>query len=168
MLGVVFNDDLTWNDHVIYIVKKSSKRLYLLRILKRARADTKTLITMYVTCVRPILEYCTHVWHYNIPEYLSKDIERIQLRAMKIIDPSLSYNDALAVFDIPTLSSRREQLCLTLFRKKVLPQFSPLSELIQTIKPHSYNLRVPDKLVLPRCRTNRFRNPFIPSVCDTI
>ena len=55
----------------------------MLRILKRARADTKTLITMYVT--RPILEYCTQVWHYNIPEYLSKDIERIQLRVMKII-----------------------------------------------------------------------------------
>ena len=88
----------------------------MLRILKRARADTKTLITMYVT--RPILEYCTQVWHYNIPEYLSKDIERIQLRAMKITDPSLSYNDASVVFGIPTLSSRCEQLCLTFFRKR--------------------------------------------------
>ena len=135
----------------------------MLQILKRARADTKTLITMYVTCVRPILEYCAQVWQNNIPEYLSKDIERILLRAMKIIDPSLSYNDALAVFDIPTLSSRREQLCLMFFRKKVVTQSSALSELIQTIKLHSYNLRVPDKLVPPRCRTNRFRNSFVPS-----
>ena len=86
LLGVVFNDDLTWNDHVTYIVKKvfeTCLHAYMLRMLKRARADTKTLITMYVT--RPILEYCTQVWHYNIPEYLSKDIERIQLRVMKII-----------------------------------------------------------------------------------
>ena len=90
----------------------------MLGILKRARADTKTLITMYVTYVRPILEYCAQVWHYNIPEYLSKDIERIQLKAMKIIDPSLSYNDALAVFDIPTLSSRREQLYAWRFLEK--------------------------------------------------
>ena len=164
LLGVVFNDDLTRNDRVTYIVKKSLKRLYMLGILKRARADTKTLITMYVTYVRPILEYCAQVWHYNIPEYLSKDIERIQLKAMKIIDPSLSYNDALAVFDIPTyFILKAEQLCLTLFRKKVLPQSSPLSELIQTIKTHSYNLRVPDKLVPPRCRTSSFRNYFIPS-----
>ena len=93
LLVVVFSCDLKWNYHVTYIVKRSSKRLYTLRILKRARADSKTLVTVYVTCVRPILEYCAQVWHYNIPEYLSKDIERIQLRAFKIINPSLSYND---------------------------------------------------------------------------
>jgi hypothetical protein len=26
---------------------------------------------------RPILEYCTQIWHYNIPDHLSKDIESI-------------------------------------------------------------------------------------------
>ena len=108
LLGVVFSCDLKWNDHVTYIVKESSKRLYMLRILKRARADSKTLVTVYVTCVRPILEYCAQVWRYNIPEYLSKDIERIQLRALKIINPSLSYNDALAAFNLLTLLSRSE------------------------------------------------------------
>ena len=50
-------------------------------------------------------------------------------------------NDALAVFDIPTLSSRREQLCLTFSRKKILPQSSPLSELIQTIKTQLQSTR---------------------------
>ncbi len=30
LLGVIFNDDLKWNDHVDYIVKKSAKRLYML------------------------------------------------------------------------------------------------------------------------------------------
>ena len=79
LLGLIFKDDLKWNDHVAYIVKKSAKRLYMLRLLKRARCDTKTLISVYFSCVRPILEYCAQVWHYNIPEYLSKEIERIQI-----------------------------------------------------------------------------------------
>ena len=100
LLGVVFSCDIRWDDHVTYIVKKSLKRLYMLGILKRARADSKIHVTVYVTCVRPILEYCAQVWHYNIPEYLSKDIERIQLRARKRINPSLSYNDVLAAFNI--------------------------------------------------------------------
>ncbi len=28
-LGVIFNDELKWNGHVDYIVKKSAKRLYI-------------------------------------------------------------------------------------------------------------------------------------------
>ena len=58
LLGLIFKDDLKWNDHVAYIVKKSAKRLYMLRLLKRARCDIKTLISVYFSCVRPILEYC--------------------------------------------------------------------------------------------------------------
>ena len=77
LLGVMLSSDLTWNEHVAYSVKKSSRRLYMLRLLKRANADTKTLITVYRTCVRPILEYCNQIWNFNIPEYLSNDIERI-------------------------------------------------------------------------------------------
>jgi hypothetical protein len=58
LLGLIFNDDLKWNDHVaglhVHIVKKSAKRLYMLRLLKRARCDTKTLISVNFSCVRPI------------------------------------------------------------------------------------------------------------------
>ena len=60
----------------------------------------KTLITVYVTCMRPILEYCNQVWHFNIPEYLSKDIERIQRSGLKVIHPSPSYDEALVVSNI--------------------------------------------------------------------
>ena len=70
LLDVIFNEHLKWNDHVDYIVKKSAKRLYMLRLLKRARCDTKTLISVYFSCIRPILEYSAQVWHYSIPEYL--------------------------------------------------------------------------------------------------
>ena len=72
----------------------------------------KTLTTVYITCIRPILEYYNQVWHFNIPEYLSKDIGKIQRRALKIIYPSLSYDEASVVSNTQTLHSRREQLCL--------------------------------------------------------
>ena len=41
LLGVMLSSDLKWNEHVAYIVKKSSRRLYMLRLLKRANADKK-------------------------------------------------------------------------------------------------------------------------------
>jgi retron-type reverse transcriptase len=95
LFGLILSSDLKWNEHVVYIVKKSSRRLYILRLLKRAKADTKRLITVYISCIRAILEYCNQIWHFNIQEYLSKDIEKIQHRALEIIHPSLSYYDAL-------------------------------------------------------------------------
>ena len=118
LLGVMLSSDLKWNEHVAYIVKKSSRRLHMLRLLKRANADKKTLITVYRTCIRPILEYCNQIWHFNIPEYLSNDIERIQRRALKIIHPSLSYNEALVVCNMSSLHLRREQLCRTFFKNR--------------------------------------------------
>ncbi len=89
----------------------------MLRLLKRARVDTKTLFSVYKTCIRPVLEYGAHVWHYNVPEYSPEEVERIQLRAMRIIDPSLSYNDSLIKYNIVTLVSRRNLLCSSFLRR---------------------------------------------------
>ena len=155
---------LKWNEHVAYIVKKSSRRLYMLRLLKRGNADKKTLIAVYTTCIRPILEYCNEIWHFNIPEYHSNDIERIQRRALKIIHPlSLSYNEALVVCNISTLHLRREQLRRTIFKNKVVPRSSPLSDLVEIAADQGYDLRAGRKFEPIKCTTNRFKNSFIPS-----
>ncbi len=69
------------NEHVYDIVKKASKRLYMLRLLERSNASIDTLIVVYTTVIRPVLEYACQVWHYNIQKYLSEDIEKIQKRA---------------------------------------------------------------------------------------
>jgi hypothetical protein len=87
------------------------------------------------------LEYCNQIWHFNIPEYLSKDIERIQRRALRIIHQSLSYYDALMVCNIPTLHSRREQLCSAIFKIKVVPESSPQSGLVKIAAIPKYDLR---------------------------
>ena len=81
VLGLIVQDNMNWNEHVINVVKKAGKRLYMLRVLQRANADTNTLITVYTTITRPVLEYACQVWHFNIQEYLSEDIEQIQQRA---------------------------------------------------------------------------------------
>ena len=90
ILGLIIRSDLKWNDHVESVLKKSSKRLYFLRQLKRARVSEKEMILFFCTCVCPILEYTPPpVFHYSLPSYLSNDIERIQRRALKIIYKSI-------------------------------------------------------------------------------
>ena len=56
ILGVTIRDDFKWNDHIGIITVKATKRLYLLRQLKRAVCP-KDLITFYCSAIRSLLEY---------------------------------------------------------------------------------------------------------------
>ena len=63
--------------------------------LKKSYFATRELLLFYITCIRSILEYGSPVFHRTLPSYLSKDLERLQKHAMKIIYPKLSYAKAL-------------------------------------------------------------------------
>ena len=119
VLALTLSSNLKWNNHVDEIVKKSRKRLYCLSQLKRSGLKPPELIQfyMYRTCIRPITEYACPVFHDCLPAYLSKDIESIQRRAMRISFPSLSNKEALGEADLISLSVRRQSLTDKLFTK---------------------------------------------------
>jgi hypothetical protein len=106
ILGLTVQDNMKWNEHINNIVKKASKRLYMLRLLKRSKACIDTLITVYTTIIRPVLEYECQVWHYNIQQYLCEDIEKIQKRALRII------SSIVGGFRPPFLGGRRGPLII--------------------------------------------------------
>lgn len=112
--GLQLSDDLKWNKHVDYIYKKVCKKLHSLRILRRAGVEQRNILKVYLTTIRPVLEYAVPIWH-SIPAYLVKKLESVQRRALTIIYPSIdSYDDARMVAQIQTLQARRElQLCKT-------------------------------------------------------
>ena len=60
------------------IVKEAGKRLYMLYQLKRAGITQKDLVSVYVSVVRPVLEYACPIWHINLPQNLSDNIEVIK------------------------------------------------------------------------------------------
>ena len=60
--------------------EKTGKRLYMLYQLKRAGISQKDLVSVYVSVVRPVLEYACPIWHTNLRQYLSDNIEVIQKR----------------------------------------------------------------------------------------
>jgi hypothetical protein len=83
LLGVILTDDLKWKDHVAYIYGKACKRLYSLRILRKAGVETEKMLKVYSAIIRPILEYAVPVWQ-AIPEYLSHKIESVQRRLLNL------------------------------------------------------------------------------------
>ena len=81
VLGVTISHDLKWNMHTSELSRKCSSRLYFLRQLKRSGVAPSELVQFYVTCIRPVLEYASPVFHRSLPNYISEDLERIQRRA---------------------------------------------------------------------------------------
>ena len=108
VLGVTISNDLKWNDHVDTITSKAAHRLYLSSQLKRAGISPDDLLAFCCSVIRSALEFSCQLFHRSLPKYLSDDIERIQMCAMRIIFPSLSYCEAIDKAEIPTLSERRE------------------------------------------------------------
>ena len=84
LLGIIISNDLKWNEHINYIWKKASKRVYSLRILKKVGVYREGILKVFLTTIRPILEYGVQVWQ-DISEFLSNKLETIQKRALHII-----------------------------------------------------------------------------------
>ena len=77
VLGLTLSENLKCNCHVEKIITKGNKRMFFIILLKRAGIPVDAIVTFYCTCIRPILEYCSPVFHHGLPEYLSDDIEGV-------------------------------------------------------------------------------------------
>jgi hypothetical protein len=115
LLGIEINDNLNWNDHIEKVYKKACQRLYFISQLKRTKISSNGIVKVYVTLVRPILEYSCQLWHAGLNAHHQELLESIQERALSMAFPLLAYEDALIEASIPTLSERREELCKRLF-----------------------------------------------------
>ena len=100
LLGSTISSNLTWNEHTSTVVKKAAKRLYFLKQLKRSSVPKAELVSFYITCIRSVCDYAIPVFHSSLPEYLVKDFERVQKRALAIICPNQTYSDALVSMNL--------------------------------------------------------------------
>ncbi len=67
--GVTISSDLTWTVHVDNIRKKAGKRVYMLYKLKRAGVAQRDLLKIYLSVIRPVLEYPCPAWSTCLPKY---------------------------------------------------------------------------------------------------
>ena len=66
LLGVQLSEDLKWNKHVDYIYKKACKKLYSLRVLRRAGVEQRNILKVYLTTIRPVLKYAVPIWQATL------------------------------------------------------------------------------------------------------
>ena len=162
LLGLTITPTLKWNKHVNNIISKSSKRIYLLVQLKRARVPDKDILQFYSSCIRPILEYASTVFHYALPKYLSDEIERVQKRALRIVYPFAHYKDGLIESGLETLYMRRKSACEKLFNQILADPRHKLNELVcRSESSLTYELHKEKQFYTPKFLTDRFKNSFL-------
>ena len=161
LLGMIISHDLKWNLHTSELSRKCSSRLHFLRQLKRSGVAPSELLLFYVTCIRPVLEYASPVFHRSLPNYISEDLERIQRRALRIIHTDLSYRVALETAGLPKLNGRIERISTNLFDEIVCEPTHRLHSLLPQRKSCKYALRRKSDFTLPLRKTERLKKSFI-------
>ena len=102
------------------------------------------------------MENSCQVFHTGLPIYLSHEIERIQRRAMHIIFPELSYEDAINEAYLPNFSERRHMFCSKLFDVMVSNSDNKLAYLL----PQRASLSRPLIACVASVSSGQEANPF--------
>jgi len=161
LLGVHISSNLSWNTHINAICSKAGQRVYVLYRLKHSGLHPNEIISVFISFVRPVLEYACQVWHTCINQEQTKKLESYQKRACKIAAPHLTYLDALHHFKLTKLSERREIMCEKYFNSLLEPKHK-LHHLLPVPKSSHHNLRKSSTLPIPRARTERYKRSFLP------
>ena len=163
LLGTTISNDLKWDKNTQELVKKANKRMEIIRKISNFGASIEDLRTIYVAYVRSILEQSCTVWHSSLTEENSKDIERVQKSACKLIlaENYKTYENALKTLDIESLYDRRERLCLE-FARKCLGNEKMKKLFKENPKLHEMETRNKEKYEITYAKTSRFKkSPII-------
>ena len=114
-LGVVFDDRLSWNEHVKSVLSKAGKRVGMLGRVRR-HVTTYSANTIYITMIRPIIEYCSGVWAC-CGEVNSGNLERLQNRAARTVARTPNSSSALSYLKWQSLNSRRDNNIFKLVKR---------------------------------------------------
>ena len=141
-LGVIVDDELTFEKHIDAKISKANSFLGLIR-RNFSYLDKDMLLTLYKAFVRPHLEYAQSVWAPTRQGLINK-IENVQMRALNLVPEfkGLSYEEQLRRSNLPTLAYRR-------FRGDLIEVYKHFTTYDSNVLSKSFkiNVRKPDKLV---------------------
>ena len=110
--------NLSWSQHINNLCKKTKRILGVIYRQYYQFSTNETLRQLYISLVRPHLEYACQVWDPHLERDI-KAIEAVQKFALCMVTKqwNLCYNDLLHMCTLPSLALRRSYLRLsTLFK----------------------------------------------------
>ena len=164
-LGLILDEKLNFKQHLKVLIDKASKGISVLRKL-RYQIPRRSLISLYKSFIRSILEYADVVYDQPTNNYFSDKIESIQYNAALAITGAIrgtSKDKLYKELGFEYLSSRRWFKRLCLFHK-IYHSKSP--EYLYRLIPQPHNLfNLRNQHLIPQifCRTNVFSDSFFPT-----
>jgi len=73
LLGVFVSSDLSWDYHVMYLLRKVTMLMYCIDYFFRAGVPASDIVCVYTSIIRSVLKYACHVWH---PGLTKKTVKR--------------------------------------------------------------------------------------------
>ena len=106
-LGILVDTSLKFSKHIKNIAARANRMIGLIKISFEC-LNKKMFQNLYLSLVRPLLEYCVQAWS----PYQSGDItllENVQRRATRIVSGTtgMSYQQRLNYLELPSLEERR-------------------------------------------------------------
>ena len=164
-LGVIMTSEFKFGAQCVAAERKAQKILgYIKRVF--IHRNRRTVMTLYKSLVRPHLEYAVQFWS---PSYRCdiERLERVQARATKLVPEIRNKGYARRLLDLDLLTLEQRRLRGQLIESfKVIRGFSALDPAMifsfnrNPTRNHGY------KLVVPRFRTNKFRDLMTVKVCS--
>lgn len=163
-LGVIIDQNLKFDKHVDYIVKKISKKVQFFRRIK-SKLDFNASIRVYNVIIKPHFEYCSSVLFLLSQSNIYR-LQKLQNKSMRIILNCNRYTSILNMLNRLEWLSVKQQLVVDvlLFVQKMrmgdLPSyFSDLVRYVGEVQP--YQLRNVNNLRLPNYRNTITQNSVI-------
>ena len=159
LLGLDISTNTGWEMYISGIAKSASMRV---GCLYRARKFLPPEVTLYLykTTIRPLMEYCCHIWAGAPACHLSL-LDRVQKRIVNLVGEELGST-------LQPLSHRRSVASLCLFFRYFHGKCSTsLSNLVPPVRVFERRTRLsacshPYTVAVPRCRTKSYSSSFFP------
>lgn len=175
-LGVFFDEELTFNNHIANTISVSYRTLgCILRKGKNLR-DTKTLKLLFTTFVRSKMEYASIIWSPYYACHVAS-IERVQRIFLKYlwyrqfgIYPHRGFNQDVLLSHFHLISmARRHNYLSVLFLFKILSGIFSCISVLQNLDIHipRISARAARTFYLPWPRTNNFYSSPLYKICET-
>ena len=163
-LGIIYDNRLTFSKHISSMASRCrAKSNFILKSF--STKNPALLFKLFVTYVRPIIEYCCEVWDPKLITSI-KEIESVQRTFTKRVFnrvglTEMTYEERLAALETTTLEQRRCAAGLAFMYKMVIGEVSLPFELYFTRSSRNSQSRNHSCFVLlPRVNHESFKQSF--------
>ena len=166
-LRVIFNNKMSWRDHINDICKKCNKRLDIIQKM-RCILPRSCIEKLYKSFIRSLLDY-TDVIYDNCCKFDTDKLEHVQCRACIIATGAIrltKHKTLLQEVGIETLKSRRRHhrlVYLYKIKNKLTPSYLSNLHSMTNHNTLNYNFQRQNQIIPIRTRTTCFYNSFFPA-----